>query len=136
MSDRAGIITDNGQRSAGDILRDVVRDVQELLRSEVRLAKAEMGEQVDRAKSAGGMMGGAAVAGLLAGMCFVAACIALLALVMPVWVGALIMAFILGAAGAIMFVRGKTALRDFHAVPPQTIDTLKEDIERAKQQTR
>jgi hypothetical protein len=136
MSDRAGIITDNDTRSTGDILRDVVRDAQELLRSEVRLAKAEVGEQVDRAKAAGGMLGGAAVAGLLAGMCFVAMCIGLLALAMPVWAAALIMAFVLGAAGAVMYARARTVLRDFHAVPQQTVETIKEDVEWAKQRTR
>src|SRR5689334_17841654 len=101
-------LTEERERSAGEILRDLARDLQELLRSEVRLAKAEVGEQVDRAKGAAGMIGGAAVAGLMAGMCIVATCIAALALVMPVWLAALIMGVLLGAAAALMFTIGRS----------------------------
>src|SRR5947208_8978290 len=104
-------------QSIAEVFRNVLRDVQELLRAEVRLAKAEVSEQVDRAKSAGGLMGGAAVAGLLAGMSFVATCIAALAMVMPVWAAAGIMTLLLGAAGFVLFTSGKSNLRNFHAVP-------------------
>jgi len=136
MSDRAGSFAEPGARSTSDILRDVVRDVQELLRSEVRLAKAEVTEQANRAKSAGGLMAGAAVAGLFAGMCFIAFCIGLLAMAMPVWAASLIMAFVLGAAGAFLYARGKDKLRNFHAVPEQTVETMKEDVAWMKQRTR
>jgi len=122
-------------RAIGDILRDVVRDVQDLLRSEVRLAKAEVSEQVDRAKSAGGLFGAAAVAGLLAGMCLVATCIAALAEVLPVWAAALIMTILLGIAGAALFSSARAKFRNFHAVPPQTVETIKEDVEWMKHRT-
>src|SRR5258708_7006324 len=78
-------------QSIAEIFRNVVRDVQDLLRAKVRLAKAEVSENVDRAKSAGGLMGGAAAAGLFAGMSLVATCIAALATAMPVWAAALMM---------------------------------------------
>ena len=58
MSDRAGVFVVPGARSTSDILRDVGRDLQELLRSEVRLAKVEVTEQANRAKSAGALIGG------------------------------------------------------------------------------
>jgi hypothetical protein len=136
MSDRAGSFVEPGARSTSEILRDVVRDVQELLRSEVRLAKAEVTEQANRAKSAGGWIGAAAVAGLFAGMCFIAFCIGLLAMAMPIWAASLIMAFLLGGAGAVLYARGKDRLRNFHAVPEQTVETIKEDIAWLKQRTR
>jgi hypothetical protein len=136
MGDRAGSLSDYGARSASDILRDVVRDIQELLRSEVRLARTEVSEKAERAKSAGGYIGGAAVAGLLAGMCFVAFCIALLSLAIPVWAGTLIMAFLLGVGGALLWVQARNRLRNFHAVPEQTVETIKEDVEWLKQRTR
>jgi len=136
MSDRAGSFVEPAARSTSDILRDVVRDVQELLRSEVRLAKAEVSEQANRAKSAGGFIGGAAVAGLFAGMCFIAACIGLLAMAMPVWAASLIMAVVLGAPAAVLYARGKDRLRNFHAVPEQTVETIKEDVAWVKQRTR
>jgi Flp pilus assembly protein TadB len=136
MSDRVASFVEPGARSTRDILRDVVRDVQDLLHSEVRLAKAEVTEQANRAKSVGGLIGGAAVAGLFAGMCFIAFCIALLAMAIPVWAASLIMAFLLGGAGAVLYARGRDRLRNFHAVPEQTVGTIKEDVAWVKQRTR
>jgi len=123
-------------QSIAEIFRNVLRDIQELLRAEVRLAKAEVSENVDRAKSAGGLMGGAAAAGLFAGMSLVATLIAGLATFMAVWMAALIVTVLLGGAGAFLFFRGKAKLRNFHAVPEQTVETVKEDVEWAKQRTR
>jgi hypothetical protein len=136
MSDRAGYFPDYGTRSTSEILRDVVSDVQDLLRSEVRLAKAEVSEQAQRAKSAGVYIGGLAIAGLLAAMCFVAFVIALLSLAIPVWAGALIMTFLLGVAGGLLWVQVRNRLCNFHAVPEQTVKTIKEDVEWLKQRTR
>jgi len=130
----------NGQaienHSIAETFHNVVRDVQELLQAEIRLAKAEVSENVDRAKSAGGLMGGAAAAGLFAGMSLVATCIAALATAMPVWVAALIMTVVLGGAAAALYLRGKARFRNFHAVPEQTVETVREDIAWAKQRTR
>jgi Flp pilus assembly protein TadB len=135
MSARAGIGIDSGQRPVSEILRDVVHDVQDLFRSEVRLAKAEVSEQVDRAKSAGGKFGAAAITGLFAGMCLIAACIALLALTLPVWAAALIMAAILGGVAAYLYSRARAGMRRFHAMPEETIETLRDDVRWLKQRT-
>jgi hypothetical protein len=61
MSDRSE--TEN--QTTAEAFRSVIRDVQDLLRAEVRLARAEVSENVDRAKRAGGLIGGAAAVGLL-----------------------------------------------------------------------
>jgi Putative Actinobacterial Holin-X, holin superfamily III len=136
MSDRVGSFTELGVRSTGDILRDVVRDVQDLLHSEVRLVKAEVSEQAGRARSSGGFIGGAVVTGLLASMCFAAACIALLAMAIPIWAGAMIMAFLLGGAAGVLSARAKDKLRKFRAVPEQTVGSIKDDVAWLKQRTR
>ena len=135
MSARAGIGIDGGQRPVSEILRDVVHDVQDLFRSEVRLAKAEVSEQVDRAKSAGGKFGAAAITGLFAGMCLIAACVALLALALPVWAAALIMAAILGGVAAYLYSRARAGIRRFHAIPEETVETLRDDVRWLKQRT-
>src|SRR5690349_11587186 len=95
--------TINGPRPARDIVQDVLSDIKSLFQSEVRLAKAEIAEKAERVKTAGGMLGAAAVTGLFAGMCFLAACIALLALAMPVWAAALIMTVVLAAGAGIFY---------------------------------
>ena len=135
MSARTGIGIDDGQRPVSEVLRDVVCDVQDLFRSEVRLAKAEVSEQVDRGKSAAGKFGAAAITGLFAGMCLVVTCVALLAMVLPVWAAALIMTAILGGAAAWLYSRAKAGMRRFHAIPEETIETLRDDVRWLKQRT-
>jgi Flp pilus assembly protein TadB len=132
MSDRS----QTEHQSIAEALRSVIRDVQDLLRAEVRLAKAEVQENVDRARKVGGLIGGAAAVGLFAGMSLVATCIAALAIAIPVWAAALIMTVVLAGAGAFLYSRGIARLRNFHPFPEQTAETLKKDIEWAKQRTR
>jgi hypothetical protein len=124
------------ERAASDILRDVVDDVQELFRSEVRLVKAEISEQAIRAKGAGGYLGGAAIAGFLAALCFLACCIAALATAIPFWAAALLVSFVLAAIGATLYAHAKMKLRDFHAMPQQSVQSIKEDVAWLKQRTR
>lgn len=50
-------------RSLGEMLSDVTRDISELMRQEVALAKAEVTQSATRAGKGAGMLGGAAVAG-------------------------------------------------------------------------
>ena len=51
-------------RSIGDVLKDILEDVQQIVRAEVRLARAEVREEFGKAKSAALflMMAGAASA--------------------------------------------------------------------------
>ena len=78
----------------------------------------------------------AAAAGLLAGGCFATACIAALALVMPVWLAGLIMGILFGAVAGVAFVIGRKRLEDVEIVPQQTVQTVKDDIEWAKQRNK
>ncbi|MEK8109106.1 phage holin family protein [Micromonospora sp. M12] len=57
---------ERSQASVGELLGDVTRDMSTLVRKEVELAKAELREEVSQAGKAGGMFGGAALAGFLA----------------------------------------------------------------------
>jgi len=120
------------ERSMGEILQDVVRDFGDIVRAEIRLAKAELGENAKKAGRAAGMFGGAAVCGLLAGMALVAACIAGLATAMPVWLAAALMTLVLLGTAAAMYAGGRSRLRDVNAVPERTAQTIKEDVEWAK----
>jgi len=125
----------NGERSPGAIVQEVLHDVGEIVQGEIRLAKAEMGEKAQRAGKAGGYFGGAAVCGLLAGASLVAACIAALALAMPVWLAALLMGVILLCITGAAYAGGRAKLRSLDAVPHQTIETVRENLEWARQRT-
>jgi Putative Actinobacterial Holin-X, holin superfamily III len=123
-------------RAMSDILGDVVRDIQDLFRSEVRLARAEALQQAGRLRSVGGLFGAAAVVALLAGMCLATCLVAALALVLPLWEAALVVMFVLGGTAAILLMLGRSKLRNVRVVPTQTVETIKEDVQWAKHQIR
>jgi apolipoprotein N-acyltransferase len=113
-----------------------MRDVGEVVRGEVRLAKAEMSEKVSKASKAGGMFGGAAVCGLMGLAALVTAAIAALALALPLWASAGIVGLVLLALAGMMYAGGRAKIKDVTPVPERTVETLKDDVEWAKHPTR
>ena len=63
---------------------------------------------------------------------FTAFLIALLDLGMVTWLAALIVTVIYGAIAAVLAMRGKNKIQEATPPAPQTVDTLKEDVEWAK----
>lgn len=70
MSDRANLLPAEAadHRSIPEILRDILQDIGRMVQAEIRLARTELGEQARKAGKAAGMLGGAAVCGLLASL--------------------------------------------------------------------
>ena len=77
-------------RSFSDVVQDIIRNVQEIVRSEVRLAKAEIGEEAVKAKSSAVLLGAGAVTATYAIFFLLLMIVYGLALVMPTWAAALI----------------------------------------------
>jgi hypothetical protein len=121
--------------SLGDLFSDLTRDFGALVRDEVQLAKTEMTEEARRAAKAGGMLGIAAYAGIMAVLMLSFAAAWALAEVVPIGVAFLIVGVVWTAVGALLYLRGRTALREVNLKPEQTIETIREDVQWAKQQT-
>jgi uncharacterized oligopeptide transporter (OPT) family protein len=124
------------ERSAGDVLQNIVQDLRDIVRSEIQLARAEMSEKATEAGKGAGTLGAAAVIGLLAGAALVTTCIAAWAIIVPVWAAALIMSFILGVAASIAYSRGRDKLKHVNPTPERTARTLREDMQWARQRTK
>jgi len=121
-------------RSTLELVRAIGDDMTTLMRKEIQLAKEEMLEGlIARAKAIGAI----AIGGVLAllGLWFAAlAGVAALALVLPRWASALIVAgsfFALAIAG-LMFAMLRAKRPPL--APVETIRTIKEDVEWSKQQ--
>lgn len=120
--------------SVGELVRQASTQMSDLVRQEMRLARAEMTQKGKRAGLGGGMFGGA---GLLSGIALLAltgAAIAAIALVLPVWASCLIMAGALLAVAGVMALMGRRELR--RAVPPtprEAIDGVRADVEEIKE---
>lgn len=111
------------------LLRGILMDVRTLIQEEIALARVEIREQAGRAKAAA-LSFGIAVAALAFGGIFLLVALATAIadlLNWPVWSGFLIVAAVLGIAGMVTLSSGRKQLRTVHAVPEETVSTLKEN---------
>jgi MFS family permease len=124
-----------GIRSIPEILQDVFSNIQEIVRAEVRLAKAELGEELNRGRAGGLLIAVGAVAAIFSALFILLACVYALALVMPNWAAALVVAAAVGIAAAVTLTLGLKRLKTIQAAP-KTAATLKENVRWAKQLTK
>ncbi|MEH0932031.1 phage holin family protein [Micromonospora sp. CPCC 205558] len=114
------------QASVGDLIGDVTRDMSTLVRKEVELAKAELREEASQAGKAGGMFGGAALAGFLAVLFVSYALWWGLSNTMDQGWAALIVAVLWAAVAGGLFINARTQLKRARAVLPRTKQTARE----------
>jgi uncharacterized membrane protein YqjE len=120
--------------SIGSLLSGLLQDLQELVRGEFTLARAEVREELASAGKGVGLLAGSALIGVTG---FIFAMLALTYLLnqeMRMWIAAGIVGLSLLVIAAILFYVGKSRLSATNLKPDQTIDSLKEDREWAKQQ--
>gem|GEM_PF-3563195 len=106
--------------------------MQEIIRSEVTLAKVETKERIAEASRSGAMLGGGAVLALYALWFLLMAGASALFLVLPLWLSFLIMGVLVGAAAAGMMVKGRKQLKQVRLAPERAISSTKETMEWAK----
>ena len=124
------------ERSLGELFSELARDTSTLVSQEITLAKTEMSQKASRVvKDVGFLAAGGAVAyaGLLA---ILAGVIVLLGQVIPMWLSALLVGLVVAGVGYFLVRKGLDALKREDLAPRQTIETLKEDQQWAKDQTR
>ena len=123
-------------RSLGELFAELAQETSTLVRQEVNLAKTEMSEKASRAGRQVGVLaagGAVAYAGLLA---ILAGVIVLLGQVIPMWLSALLVGIVVGVVGYLLVSRALEALKREDFAPRQTMETLKEDQQWAKDQTK
>jgi MFS family permease len=124
----------NGGRGTGPLLRSIAADISTLVSKQIELAKQEIGEMVSARAKAIGVFGAAAVLGLFViGFLGMAGAEAL-DLVLPRWAAMLIMAVVFGLLAAIAILAARSSLRSSASKPELTQESLKEDVQWAKQQ--
>ena len=122
-------------RSTGELLKELSQQTSTLVRQELDLAKAEMSEKGKQAGMGAGMFGGAGLFGLLAMIALTACLIMLLDRAMVDWLAALVVTAAYAAIAGVLALQGRNKVREAApAVPEQTRNTLKEDVEWAKTQ--
>ena len=122
-------------RGIGELVKDLASQTSTLVRQEIQLAQAEVTQKGKLAGKGAGMLAGAAVFGLLALGALSAALIALLDTFMATWVAALIVMVLWLIVAFVLAKAGQKSLQQATPPAPQTVETVKEDIEWAKTQT-
>jgi Flp pilus assembly protein TadB len=118
--------------SIGELMSQLSSQTSRLIRDEMRLAQKEFQESAKHAGIGAGLF---SVAGLLAffGLAtFIAAAIAGLSLVMPVWAAALVVGVVLFIAAGIAALVGRGQAQEATPATPRTVETVKADIQELK----
>jgi membrane protein len=121
------------ERPISEVIGDIAENVQQIARAEMRLAKAELIEDVARMKRGAVFMVIAAMTGALAVGCLCLTAIYALALVMPAWAAALIVGVVMAIVAGICAMSGN---RQFAGLGmPRTAASVKENVQWAKTRT-
>jgi hypothetical protein len=123
------------ERPIGELVKDLSSQTSTLVRKEIELARAELQDKGKVAGKGAGLLAGAAVAGLLALGALTAGLIALLDKAMATWVAALIVMALWAIVALVLAKSGQKALQRATPPAPQTVETVKEDIQWAKNPT-
>ena len=124
------------ERSVSDVLQDILRNVQDMVRSEIRLAKVEIRDEVRRAVSSSVWIGAGTVGALSAWIFLLWALAYALATKTPMWAATLVIAVVMAAAAAVLIMGGIRRVRRIQPIPERTVESVKENLEWMKQPTK
>lgn len=121
-----------GERSIAAVIGDIAGNLQDLVRSEIRLAKVEAKADMGAAARAAMFVAAGGGVAILALALAALAGVYALALVVPPWAAALIVAGVAAAIGGVLLATGFTKIRRMNAILPRTAAAIKESVEWAK----
>jgi uncharacterized membrane protein YqjE len=125
------------ERGTGELLKELSDHTTTLVRKEIELAKAELGEKGKKAGQGAGMFGGAGLFGLLAFGALTTCIIVALDSAVELWLAALIVAVVYGAIAGVLALQGRNKVQEAGPpVPEQATESVKEDVQWAKTQAR
>jgi uncharacterized membrane protein YqjE len=125
------------EHGTGELLKQLSDHTTTLVRQEIELAKAELGEKGKKAGLGAGMFGGAGLFVVFALAALTTCIIVALDSAMPLWLAALIVAVVYGAIGAVLALQGRNKVQEAGSpVPEQATESVKEDVQWAKTQAK
>ena len=134
-ADAVNATTDARERPIGELVKELSSQTSTLVRQEIELARAELEQKGKLAGKGAGMLVGAAIAALLALGALTAGLVALLDKATATWVAALIVMALWAIVALVLAKAGQKSLQKATPPVPQTVETVKEDIQWAKNPT-
>lgn len=129
------VVLETDERSVTQILQDMFTNVQEIVRSEMRLARAEIGEETNKALRAFAVLAAGLILGLYAVGFLLLSAVSALAAVLPDWLGPLLVGLIVAVIATALILIGRNRIKTVSPVPQKTIASVKEDAQWVKDQT-
>jgi uncharacterized membrane protein YqjE len=124
----------DAEPTTGELLSRLSEQTSELIRSEMRLAQAEMTQKAKRAGIGAGLFGVAGVIALYAVGAAIATIIIALALVLDLWLAALIVTVVLFVIAGVAALVGKGQVQQATpAAPERAVENVKRDVETVKE---
>jgi Putative Actinobacterial Holin-X, holin superfamily III len=120
-------------KSLGELFGDLSQEFADLVRTQTELARSEMRAQADKAKRVAGAFGAAAITGYMALVMLSFAAAWGLSEIVPEGIAFLIVGVLYAVAAAVLYVRGRDRAKDMSLVPQDTVESLKEDVQWARQ---
>lgn len=116
--------------TVGALVDQLSEQTSRLVRDEIRLATAELQQKGKAAGIGAGLFSGAALFGYLGLATLIACAILALALVVPAWLSALIVAVVLFVVAGIAALMGRKKVQQATpAQPTRAMDSVKRDVE-------
>ncbi|GAA3229286.1 phage holin family protein [Actinocorallia longicatena] len=120
--------------STANLVKQASEQLSHLVRAELRLAATELKDKARRGGTGGGLLAGAGLLALYAFAALLVAAGAALALVLPVWAAAVIVAVVLLLGAGVLGLTGRKRLAE--AVPPvpeEALHSVAEDVAEIKE---
>jgi uncharacterized membrane protein YqjE len=125
------------RQSTGDLVKELSDQTTTLVRKEIELAKAELTQKGKVLGAGAGMLGGAALVGLLTLGVLTALILSLLDKAMDFSLGALIVTIVYAAIATVLALAGRERIKQgMPPAPEETVETVKEDVQWAKSQAK
>ncbi len=120
-------------RSFSEVLQDIIGNVREIVRSEVRFAKTEVWEEVAKSKLSAQLICAGGVTAVFSILFLLLTAVYGLSAVMPQWAAALTVGLVLALAASTLLTQGMGRFKGLFPATEPTVEIKKENVEWSKQ---
>ena len=124
----------NDERTLPEVMNHIVGNIQEIIGAEFQLAKTEIEEEMSKASAPAATLGAGLVISFFALGFLLLAAVYALSIVIAAWLAALLVGVTLTATGIALISSGARKLKEVNILPEKTADSLKENMQWAKNQ--
>lgn len=119
--------------SIGELMSQLSEQTSRLVRDEMKLAQKELQRSVKHAGIGAGLVSAAGLLAVLGLLTLIAAGVAALSLVLPVWAAAVIVAAVLFVVAGIAALLSRRQAAEIAPPPHESVESIKADIQEVKE---